>query len=172
MKHFWLKQAGSHFGILFAFRSVHLIKVETASFLLLNVSLCQTKNGDDMACSSMFLAYRAMTLKNVDFFLENQALFEDHDLKFNVEGDDSKARITDYLDSEKTKYRKLFNLVTHDDEGDEDFHLKNAVITIFFLYLLEQNFWFEEHSSDGWSEEKKIIAKIINHFICVAKVHT
>jgi len=134
--------------------------------------LHQTKNGDDMACSSMFLAYRAMTLKNVDFFLENQALFEDHDLKFNVEGDDSKARITEYLDSEKTKYRKLFNLVTHDDEGDEDFHLKNAVITIFFLYLLEQNFWFEEHSSDGWSEEKKIIAKIINHFICVAKFNT
>ena len=54
--------------------------------------------------------------------------------------------------------------------GGEDFHLKNAVITIFFLHLLENNFWFEEYSSESWSDEKSYIAKIINHMIGVAKV--
>ena len=105
-----------------------------------------------MACSSMFLAYRAITLKNIHFFLENRELFENHDEKYNV--DDEERKVTEYLDKEKRKYRNLFNLVTHEEEGDEEFQLKNAVLTVYFLSLLEQNFWFEEFSSEGWTEEK------------------
>ena len=44
-----------------------------------------------MACSSMFLAYRAMTLKNITFFLENKILFEDYDVKQNVENEARKV---------------------------------------------------------------------------------
>ena len=107
----------------------------------------------------MFLAYRAMTLKNIHFFLENKELFENHDEMNNV--DDKRESVTEYLDHEKRKYRNLFNLVTHDEEGDDEFHLKNAVLTIYFLSLLEQNFWFEEFSSEGqYTEEKSFIGKL------------
>ena len=111
-----------------------------------------------MACSSMFLAYRAITLKNVHFFLENKELFEKHDERHNV--DDKQGKITEYLDKEKGKYRNLFNLVTHQEEGDEDFQLKNAVLTVYFLSLLEQNFWFEEFSCESqFTPEKSFIGK-------------
>ena len=121
--------------------------------------LLQARGGEDIACSSMFLAYRAMTLKNIHFFLENKELFENHDEMNNV--DDKKESVTEYLDHEKRKYRNLFNLVTHDEEGDDEFHLKNAVLTIYFLSLLEQNFWFEEFSSEGqYTEEKSFIGKL------------
>ena len=119
----------------------------------------QARGGEDIACSSMFLAYRAMTLKNIHFFLENKELFENHDEMNNV--DDKRESVTEYLDHEKRKYRNLFNLVTHDEEGDDEFHLKNAVLTIYFLSLLEQNFWFEEFSSEGqYTEEKSFIGKL------------
>ena len=121
--------------------------------------LLQARGGEDIACSSMFLAYRAMTLKNIHFFLENKELFENHDEMNNV--DDKRESVTEYLDHEKRKYRNLFNLVTHDEEGDDEFHLKNAVLTIYFLSLLEQNFWFEEFSSEGqYTEEKSFIGKL------------
>ena len=111
-----------------------------------------------------------MTLKNIQFFLDNKNLFEDHDIKYGVDVDDSKGRVTEYLDKEKAKYRNLFNLVTHGGEGDEDYQLKNAVLTMFSLALLEQNFWFEEYSSDNWTEEKRYICHIIHHMLSVAKV--
>ena len=111
-----------------------------------------------------------MTLKNIQFFLDNKNLFEDHDIKYGVDVDDSKGRVTEYLDKEKAKYRNLFNLVTHGGEGDEDYQLKNAVLTMFSLALLEQNFWFEEYSSDNWTEEKRYICRIIHHMLSVAKV--
>ena len=111
-----------------------------------------------------------MTLKNIQFFLDNKNLFEDHDIKYGVDFDDSKGRVTEYLDKEKAKYRNLFNLVTHGGEGDEDYQLKNAVLTMFSLALLEQNFWFEEYSSDNWTEEKRYICRIIHHMLSVAKV--
>ena len=121
--------------------------------------LLQARGGEDIACSSMFLAYRAMTLKNIHFFLENKELFENHDEMNNV--DDKRESVTEYLDHEKRKYRNLFNLVTHYEEGDDEFHLKNAVLTIYFLSLLEQNFWFEEFSSEGqYTEEKSFIGKL------------
>ena len=121
--------------------------------------MLQARGGEDIACSSMFLAYRAMTLKNIHFFLENKELFENHDEMNNV--DDKRESVTEYLDHEKRKYRNLFNLVTHDEEGDDEFHLKNAVLTIYFLSLLEQNFWFEEFSSEGqYTEEKSFIGKL------------
>ena len=121
--------------------------------------LLQARGGEDIACSSMFLAYRAMTLKNIHFFLENKELFENHDEMNNV--DDKRESVTEYLDHEKRKYRNLFNLVTHDEEGDDEFHLKNAVLTIYFLSLLEQNFWFEEFSSEAqYTEEKSFIGKL------------
>ena len=116
------------------------------------------------------MAYRAMTLKNIQFFLDNKNLFEDHDIKYGVDVDDLKGRVTEYLDKEKAKYRNLFNLVTHGGEGDEDYQLKNAVLTMFSLALLEQNFWFEEYSSDNWTEEKRYICHIIHHMLSVAKV--
>ena len=56
----------------------------------------QSRDGEDIACSSMFLAYRAITLKNINFFLENKELFEAPDVKYNVVDDD--RRITEYLD--------------------------------------------------------------------------
>ena len=105
----------------------------------------QSRDGEDIACSSMFLAYRAITLKNINFFLENKELFEGPDVKYNVVDEDRK--ITEYLDPEKRKYRSLFNLVTHEELGDEEFQFKNAVLSIFFLSLLEQNFWFEAEFS-------------------------
>ena len=121
--------------------------------------LLQARGGEDIACSSMFLAYRAMTLKNIHFFLENKELFENHDEMNNV--DDKRESVTEYLDHEKRKYRNLFNLVTHYEEGDDEFHLKNAVLTIYFLSLLEQNFWFEEFSSEAqYTEEKSFIGKL------------
>ena len=132
------------------------------------MDLHQTKDGDELINSSMFLAYRAMTLKNIQFFLENRSLFDKHDTKYNTE--EGQGKIKEYLDKEKIKYKRLFNLVTHEDEGGEEFHLKNAVITIFFLQLLEQNFWFEEYSSESWTDEKSWIAAIIFHLLCVAKV--
>jgi hypothetical protein len=75
--------------------------------------LYQVKEGDDLACSSMFMAFRAMTLKSVDFFMKHKEIFEAHDNKYNVELDNSKGSITDYFDKEKVQYRNLFNLVTH-----------------------------------------------------------
>ena len=134
--------------------------------------VCQSRDGEDIACSSMFLAYRAITLKNINFFLENKELFESPDAKYNVVGEDQK--ITEYLDPEKRKYRALFNLVTHEELWDEEFQFKNAVLSIFFLSLLEQNFWFEEFSSETscFSEEKSYIACLLHHFLCVARFNT
>ena len=123
----------------------------------------------------MFLAYRALTLKNIHFFLQNKELFENHDETYNV--DTEKGKITEYLDGEKRKYRNLFNLVTHDEEGDEEFKLKQAVLTMFFLSLLEQNFWFEEFSSDvsSYSEERSYIGRLRNKelifFISILSFH-
>ena len=134
--------------------------------------LYQVKEGDDLACSSMFMAFRAMTLKNVDFFLKNKEIFEAYNNQHNVEDDNSKGSITEYFDQEKAQYRNLFNLVTHCEKGDEEFHLKNAVLTIFFISLLEQNFWFEEYASDDFNDDKQFIAKLVNHFICVVKFNT
>ena len=37
--------------------------------------LYQVKEGEDLASSSMFMAFRALTLKNVDFFLNNKEIF-------------------------------------------------------------------------------------------------
>ena len=128
------------------------------------MDLHQMPNGDEVANSSMFLAYRTLTLKNINFFLQNRSLFEDHNIKQQVDQADN------FLDREKTRMRNLYNLVTHHNQGDEDYQLKTAVGTIFFLSLLEQNFWFEEHSHDSWSEEKGFIAVIINHMLGVAKV--
>ena len=73
--------------------------------------LYQVKEGEDLACSSMFMAFRAITLKNVDFFLDNKEIFEAHDNKYNVEEDNSKGSITEYFDQEKAQYKNLFNLV-------------------------------------------------------------
>lgn len=135
------------------------------------MDLHQLPNGDEVACSSMFLAYRTMTLKNIQFFLENRFLFEDHDTKHQVDNSrDNQGKVREFLDREKTRMRNLYNLVTHHGQGDEDYQLKAAVGTIFFLSLLEQNFWFEEHSSESWSEEKSFIAGIIHHMLGVAKV--
>ena len=134
--------------------------------------VCQSRDGEDIACSSMFLAYRAITLKNINFFLENKELFENPDEKYNVVDDERK--ITEYLDQEKRKYRALFNLVTHEELWDEEFQFKNAVLSIFFLSLLEQNFWFEEFSSETscFSEEKSYMACLLHHFLCVARFNT
>ena len=134
--------------------------------------LYQAKEGDDLACSSMFMAFRAMTLKSVDFFMKNKEIFDVHDKKYNLEEDNSRGSITEYFDKDKGQYRNLFNLVTHYEQGDDEFHLKNAVLTIFFISLLEQNFWFEEYASDDFNDDKRFIAKILNHFICVVKFNT
>ena len=72
-------------------------------------------------------------------------------------------QVTEYLDRDKTRMRSLYNLVTHRAmaEQDEDYQLKTAVGAIFFLSLLEQNFWFEEFSSEGqYTEEKSFIGKL------------
>lgn len=132
------------------------------------MDLHQLPNGDEVANSSMFLAYRTLTLKNINFFLENRSLFEGQNIKHQVGHPEGNVRM--FLDKEKTRMRSLYNLVTHHNHGDEEYQLKTAVGTIFFLSLLEQNFWFEEHSHDSWSEEKSLIAVIINHMLGVAKV--
>ena len=131
------------------------------------MDLHQLPDGDEVANSSMFLAYRTLTLKNINFFLENRTLFEDHDIKNQVEHE---GNVRVLLDREKNRIRNLYNLVSHQSQGDEEYQLKTAVGTIFFLSLLEQNFWFEEHSHDSWSEEKSLIARIIHHMLGVAKV--
>ena len=83
-------------------------------------------------------------------------------------------QVTEYLDRDKTRMRSLYNLVTHraQAEQDEDYQLKTAVGTIFFLSLLEQNFWFEEFSSEGWTGEKAMVAGLLHHLLGVAKFNT
>ena len=70
-------------------------------------------------------------------------------------------QVTEFLDRDKTRMRSLYNLVTHQAmaEQDEDYHLKTAVGAIFFLSLLEQNFWFEEFSSEAFTPEKSFIGE-------------
>ena len=66
--------------------------------------LYQVKEGEDLASSSMFMAFRAITLKNVDFFLNNKEIFDSHDIRYNVEEDKQKGSITEYFEQIEREY--------------------------------------------------------------------
>ena len=72
------------------------------------MDLHQLPNGDEVANSSMFLAYRTLTLKNINFFLENRSLFEGQNIKHQVGHPEGNVRM--FLDKEKTRMRSLYNL--------------------------------------------------------------
>ena len=60
----------------------------------------------------------------------------------------------------RERYRSLYNLVTHHDRGDAEFHLKNAVLAIFFLNLLDESGYFakgkDEIMNNGQLSDEKL----------------
>merc|ERR1711962_1576423 len=84
-----------------------------------------------------FLALRAVTQRNLEFFLERQDMFEAFlDMEepiFPLEG------------TCRGDYEALMNLTTHMEEMPESMMMKNAVISVFFLRFLQRGKYFGRH---------------------------
>merc|ERR1712173_310113 len=111
-----------------------------------------------------FLALRAITQRNLDYFLDHQQMFEvfiDTDEPiFPTEGIYSSG-----------DYKTLMNLITHTEEMPESMMMKNAVISVFFLRFLQHGKYFKRHVP----EKKKVCylkqtwSNLLHNKRCVGK---
>ena len=137
-----------------------------------------------------FAVSRAVTQKPFQFFLdmadEFTSLMDKEDPRSDNAGceDDSK-KIVELDDSADTvqpsqtavpkttkadpqkgsaaaKYIQLFQLVTHLPRADEEFELRNLVLTAFFLHLLEVTLAFPQGQKEMRSD-REVVIKILTY---------
>ena len=126
--------------------------------------------GEELACSSLWLAVRALTQRSVNWMIQNKKLFEGTDPRYAGEEDGG-------LDKEQAAYKRLFSLVTHlepslQQKAGEGMVEKHTVLAVLFLCLLEQSGWLEEHAKTGWTATKEIVAGQLFHLLAVVKFNT
>jgi len=113
-----------------------------------------------------FLALRAITQRNLDYFLDHQQMFEvfiDTDEPiFPTEGIYSSG-----------DYKTLMNLITHTEEMPESMMMKNAVISVFFLRFLQHGKYFKKHVPEKKKGDRSLhpaeqfILRLLHHLIAV-----
>ena len=126
--------------------------------------------GEELACSSLWLAVRALTQRSVNWMIQNKKLFEGTDPRYAGEEEGG-------LDKEQAAYKRLFSLVTHlepslQQKAGEGMVEKHTVLAVLFLCLLEQSGWLEEHAKTGWTATKEIVAGQLFHLLAVVKFNT
>ena len=126
--------------------------------------------GEELACSSLWLAVRALTQKPVNWMIKNKELFRGRDPRYAGEDDVG-------LNKEQAAYKRLFSLVTHlepslQQKAGEGMVEKHTVLAVLFLCLLERSGWLEEHGKTGWTESKEVIAGQLFHLLAVVKFNT
>jgi len=108
------------------------------------------------------LAYRAVTQRGLDFFLQNRnSLFGEVDPTYGTNVKE------DFLYSGDEHYRGLNNLVTHYDKMDTKQRMTVMIRSVVLLKCLKESGFFDQKNDrETLTEDEKYIGRLLFHFQC------
>ena len=128
---------------------------------------------EETEMQGLFLALRAVTQRDLDYFLAQRDMIE-----IFLDQEEPMFPISETEPYASLDYKTLLNLVNHISETPEDVSLRNAVVSIFFLRFLQHGNYFRKRVPERLKGDRclhpheLVILRIIHHMICVQSYNT